>query len=139
MGLGIPCSRAGSTVLIAMTPQSDQTAQVALRAFWRIAERWRLTVHEGAILLGLGNSDADSTRAGDVTSTTPETLVRVGHVLAIFKALHCMLPEPSADDWVRGGNTGEPFGGSAPLERMLRGGIDDLTAVRDYLESHLYR
>ena len=121
------------------TLESGDVVAVAIKSFWRIAERWQLSSHEAAILLGLDDTSADLTRVGDLTPVTPETLVRISHVLAIFKALHCLLPEPQADDWLRAANTGEPFGGAPALDRLLRGGMDDLVATRSYLDANLYR
>ena len=121
------------------TQASDHVTSVALKAFWRIAERWRLSSHEAAVLLGLDDASAGRTRNEDLSPVTPETLVRISHVLAIFKFLHCLLPEVQADRWLRATNTGEPFGGAPALDRLLQGGIDDLAATRDYLHGYLYR
>lgn len=118
---------------------SDPLASIALKAFWRIAERWSLSPHEAAVLLALDDARAARTRSGDLTPVTRDTLVRISHVLAIFSALHSLLPEPQADAWVRAINTAEPFEGAPALDRLLRGRVEDLVCAREYVESHLYR
>jgi hypothetical protein len=43
--------------------------------------------------------------------------------------------EASATRWFTSPNRDLPFGGHSPLERALRGSIDDLYAVRRYIDA----
>lgn len=111
----------------------------AFRTFWRIAERWALSHHEAAVLLGMDDAQAAQTRAGNLAAVTSDTIVRISHLLAVYKALHALLPGSQANGWVRRPNTAEPFAGAPALERMLSGNVEDLVATRRYLEGQLYR
>ena len=63
-----------------------------------------------------------------------DELDRISYMLGIYRALHELFPEPKqADGWVRRPNGF--FGGFSALQRMLVGGMGDLHAVREYLES----
>lgn len=114
-------------------------APAGVRTFWRIAERWGLSVQEAAVLLGMDETQAARVRAGDLAAATTDTLVRIGHLLGIYKALHMLLPADQADGWVRRPNIGEPFAGAPALDTMLRGRLDDLVVVRGYLDGELHR
>lgn len=108
-----------------------------LRAFFRIAELWRLSAEEQRILLG---SPARSTffkwKRGDAAALPRDVLERISYVLGIFKALEILLPRAeSADGWIRRPNDAPPFGGRSALDRMLSGNVGDLYAVRQYLDA----
>jgi len=52
-----------------------------------------------------------------------------------YKALKLLFADDaSAVRWLRPRTRTSPFGGGRPLDRMLRGSIDDLYAVRRYLD-----
>ena len=112
-------------------------AQAGLRAFFRIASLWDLSVDEQITLLG---SPARSTyfkwkREG--AETLPrDVLERISYLLGIYKDLQLLLPEEAAaDGWVRRANDALPFGGASALERMLSGNVADLYEVRRYLDA----
>lgn len=112
-------------------------AQAGLRAFFRIAALWDLSVEEQITLLG---SPARSTyfkwkREG--AETLPrDVLERISYLLGIYKDLQLLLPdEAAADGWVRRANDAQPFGGASALERMLSGNVADLYEVRRYLDA----
>ena len=109
----------------------------ALRAFFRIADAWKLSAEEARRLLG---DPPRSTyflwkRAGD-GQLSRDTLERVSYVLGIYKALQILLPQQeAADAWVRKPNTAPLFGNKPALERMLSGNVADLYVVRQYLDA----
>jgi hypothetical protein len=112
-------------------------APAALRAFFRIAETWKLSNREARTLLG---DPPESTfykwKAGDVGSLSRDVLERVSYVLGIYKDLHILLPDAdAADAWVRRPNMAAPFGGAPALSRMLSGNVADLYCVREYLDA----
>ena len=128
MGVAEPVSR----------PVSDEEmARAGLRAFFRIAELWHLTVDEQIRLLG---SPARSTyfkwKKQGASALPRDVLERISYILGIYKALQVLLPdERAADAWVRRPNTAPLFGGRSALERMLSGNVADLYEVRRYLDA----
>lgn len=118
----------------AATRKDPSTA--ALRAFFRIADAWRLDATQQRVLLG---SPAPSTfykwkkeRAGTLSR---DVLERISYILGIYKALQILFSnQHSADEWIRRPNTAGPFGGRSALDRMLSGNVSDLFVVRQYLD-----
>ncbi|HEX7117760.1 MAG TPA: MbcA/ParS/Xre antitoxin family protein [Longimicrobiales bacterium] len=115
----------------------ERMARAGLRAFFRIAELWGLSVDEQLKLLG---SPARSTyfkwKRDGASSLPRDVLERISYVLGIYKALQVLLPdERAADAWVRKPNTAPVFGGRSALDRMLSGNVADLYEVRRYLDA----
>lgn len=128
MGVAEPVSRPVS---------GEEMARAGLRAFFRIAELWHLTVDEQIRLLG---SPARSTyfkwKKQGASALPRDVLERISYILGIYKALQVLLPdERAADAWVRRPNTAPLFGGRSALERMLSGNVADLYEVRRYLDA----
>ena len=109
----------------------------ALRAFFRIAGLWNLSVREQMTLLGLtARSTFFKWKKDPNTALPKDTLERISYLLGIYEALQILLPdEQAADDWVRCPNTASPFGGGSALDRMLSGQVSDLYVVRQYLDA----
>jgi hypothetical protein len=108
-----------------------------LRTFFNIAAAWRLSNAEQQILLG---SPAASTfynwKRGRHGTLSFDELERISLVLGIYKALHTLFPDDAvADGWLRQPNTNPLFSGRSALDRMLDGSIDDLYAVRRFLDA----
>lgn len=109
----------------------------ALRAFFKLAERWKLRVADQRKLLG---DPPESTfykwkRERD-GALSRDTLERISYLLGIFKALAILFPQPDrADAWLRRSNDAPTFGGQSALERMLSGNVADLYVVRQYLDA----
>ena len=109
----------------------------ALRAFFRIADLWGLSVEAQMTLLGVTTrSTFFSWKKDSEGVLSKDTLERISYVLGIYKALQILLPdEKAADEWVRRPNSAQPFGGRSALERMLSGQVADLFVVRQYLDA----
>lgn len=109
----------------------------ALRAFFRIAEDWKLSPDEQMTLLGVGaKSTFYNWRKEPNVALPRDTMERISYLLGIYKALQILLPKAqSADEWVKQPNTAAPFGGKPALERMLSGNVADLYVVRQYLDA----
>ena len=109
----------------------------ALRLFFRAAELWGLNVDQRRAILGdVSRQTEHNWRNGAPGVLTRDQLERVSLVLGVLKGLRLVF----ADDthglrWLRAENHDLPFGGRSPLDRMLAGGIDDLYAVRRYLDA----
>ena len=109
----------------------------ALRAFFRLAERWKLRVAEQRKLLG---DPPESTfykwKREQDGALGRDTLERISYVLGIFKALAILFPQPErADAWLRKSSSAPTFGGQSALQRMLSGNVADLFVVRQYLDA----
>jgi hypothetical protein len=109
----------------------------ALRAFFRIAELWHLSVTEQMTLLGLTARSTFFKWKKDAEVELPkDTLERISYVLGIYKALQILLPDTrAADAWVRQPNEAPLFGGRSALDLMLSGHVADLFMVRRYLDA----
>lgn len=109
---------------------------VALKAFFKIAELWALSVDEQMILLGLTTRSTFFNWQKDPEVSVPkDTLERISYILGIYKALQILLPnDQAADGWIRRANTNPLFGGKSALDRMLSGQVADLYTVRQYLD-----
>jgi antitoxin Xre/MbcA/ParS-like protein len=108
---------------------------VALRAFFRLAELWGLSVEQARLLLGRpSRATLYNWKAGRVRGVPYDTLQRVSYLLGIYKALQILYRDPQlADAWV--GRPNAAFGGQSALERMLAGDVSDLAAVRAHLDA----
>ena len=109
----------------------------ALRAFFKLAERWDLRIVEQRKLLG---DPPESTfykwKREQDGALSRDTLERISYLLGIFKALAILFPDaPRADEWLRKPNEAPTFGGKSALERMLSGNVADLFVVRQYLDA----
>jgi len=124
------------------TRQVPQAAKIpsgaALRAFFNMADLWKLSAAQQMTLLGITaqstffkwKSDADNARL------SRDTLERISYLLGIYRALQILLPEPAAADaWLKKPNDAPLFGGRSALERMLSGNVADLYVVRQYLDA----
>ena len=106
------------------------------RTFLAVSERWGLSVPQQLVLLG----DVPATtyhhwKSKGVGSLSYDTLERVSLVLGIWKGLRLLFTDDAvALRWLRAPNTDLPFGELSPLDAMLRGSIDDLYAVRRYVD-----
>ncbi len=114
-----------------------ELAAAGLRAFFRIAEAWRLGVEEQITLLGSpGRSTYFKWKREGATALPRDVLERISYILGIYKALQILIPDPvAADAWIRRPNRATPFGGRSALERMLSGNVSDLYLVRQYLDA----
>lgn len=109
----------------------------ALRAFFALAERWKLRGAEQRTLLG---DPPESTyfKWKKLQDGAPgrDVIERISYLLGIWKGLQILFPEPGqADAWVRKPNTAPLFGGGSALDRMLSGNVADLYVVRQYLDA----
>jgi hypothetical protein len=120
-------------------PKLDRRKQspVALRAFFRIADLWKLTVDEQMKLLGLTTRSTFFNWQKDPDVSVPrDTLERISYILGIYSALQILLPnDKAADGWIKRPNANPVFGGKSALDRMLSGQVADLYVVRQYLDA----
>ncbi len=114
--------------------QNKQLAPLGLRAFFKQADIWDLTVEEQMILLGRpSRSTFYNWRAGKISGVPHDTLSRLSHLMAIQHNLHAIFDDPDqAQAWIKKPNA--QLSGQSALERLLAGEMMDLYFVRVYLD-----
>lgn len=120
-----------------VTSAKNNKSAIALKAFFGITHKWKLTPEQERILLGL-NSTATFYRwkKNNDVSLTRDTLERISYVLGIYKDLRILLPnEDSANQWIHKANAAPLFGGKSALDKLMMGRVIDLADVRRYLDA----
>lgn len=113
----------------------EQLTPSAVRAVDRLAAQWGLTVAEVTQLLGgISESSWFSWQRSAPAALTTDQLTRVSLLLGIYTALAALHEGSLATEWVRRPNTNAMFGGRAPLDAMLAGGIPVMIEVRALLD-----
>ena len=126
---------AAQAVLRQVARDDAERDAVAIKAFFRLADLWRLAPAEARVLLGRpSRATLYNWKAGKVRSLPFDTMRRISYLLGIFKALQILYADPAmADAWLKRPNAA--FGGQSALERMLAGDLTDLAAVRAQLDA----
>jgi len=125
--------------LLLLPSPSNALAEVALKGFFQVADRWGLNAREQMALLGQPpRSTYFAWKEGTRAVLGRDTLDRISCILGIFKALRLVLPDAAqALLWLRKPNSSLLFEGAAPLEAMTRGQAQDLADVRRLLEARM--
>ncbi|MGH6991596.1 MAG: MbcA/ParS/Xre antitoxin family protein [Stellaceae bacterium] len=107
-----------------------------LRTFFNIAAEWGLSGERQRVLLGgIAPSTYHKWKSGAIGTLSYDQLERISLVLGIYKALRMLFADDASGvRWLKAANTERLFAGGSPLDRMLRGSIDDLYAARRYLD-----
>lgn len=118
-------------------PQQRALGAAGLRTFLAIADEWQLPVSTRRILLGdIPESTYHKWKQGDVGTPSRDQLERLSLILGIYKALRLLFTDDATPlRWLKAANTDPDFAGRSPLDRMRQGSVDDLYAVRRYLDS----
>lgn len=122
-------------VEVALRHSPDRNRErIALSAFLRLAELWKLKTEQQMILLG---SPARSTffkwkkEGGAVPS---DTIERISHLISIHKCLTIVFNDPArADAWIH--RPHKFWIDQSALDRMLSGKMADMIDVRRYLDA----
>jgi len=116
--------------------ERERLSPSALRAFFNIAERWKIRDEDARALLGgISNGPYYAWRKEPKRTLSTDTLLRISFLVGIFKALNILHGEALADEWVRLPNDNRIFAGRAPLEYMKAGGIPAMQSVRRLLDA----
>src|SRR5688572_4677092 len=108
----------------------ERLSQSAVDGFFAIMDRWSVPVERaGDLLGGMPRSSVYKLKTAGGT-LGQDQLTRISYIVGIYKALHILLPEALADQWIRRSNDDALFGGQTPLDYMVRGGIPGLHQVR---------
>jgi hypothetical protein len=125
-------------------PVAKPPASAAIKAFRQLAMLWGLGMSGQLTLLGLRETQKatyyrwlrEAEAGSRALQLDRDQMARVGHLLAIFEAVGHLFQVPEqADAWVHRPNAHPVFQGRSPLERLLRGGMEDFIAVRAYAEA----
>ena len=108
---------------------------VAIKAFLSLAGAWGLSNAEAAALIGVSASSFDRLKRGAQPTLSQDQLTRVSALVGVFKGLHLLFSDSTADDWVRRPNTGPLFDRKTPVEAMIAGGIPQMLDVRRYVDA----
>ncbi len=113
-----------------------ESADAALRTFWRLAEAWKLTVAEQLTLLGMTCERLYHWRQGQIVPLGAEVQQQMSYLFGIYAALQRLLPVPErADEWMRKPSTAPFLAGASAMDRMMGGHVTDLCVVRQYLDA----
>jgi hypothetical protein len=115
----------------------ERLSRPAVRLFLRLADLWKLTVDQRRVLLGdISRPTYHNWQGGKVGALSRDQLERISLLLGIHKGLRLLFAdEGGAMRWFTAANRDLPFAGGSPLDRVLRGSIDDLYAVRRYIDA----
>lgn len=109
----------------------------ALRAFFRIADAWKLDSDQERRLLGSPSHTTFFRWKHDQSGVLGrDVFERISYLLSIYKSLHILFANNAqADAWIRRPNQAALFGGASALDRILGGQVGDLFVVRQYLDA----
>jgi Antitoxin Xre/MbcA/ParS C-terminal toxin-binding domain len=114
----------------------ERLSPSALKAFFNIMRRWEIRDEDARVLLGgVTNGPYYEMKRDPDRLLDTDRLTRVSLLIGIFKGLHVLHSEPLADRWVQLPNTNRIFGGSSPLEYMIRGGLPAIETVRRLVDA----
>jgi uncharacterized protein (DUF2384 family) len=109
---------------------------IALKAFFKIADKWSLTPPEQMQLLG----DIPSStfykykETPEGASIGTDMMDRLSYILGIYKDLQILFSnENSVNQWVKKPNSALPFNGRTALDVMCKEHVVGLYTVRQYL------
>jgi hypothetical protein len=110
-------------------------SQVAVKAFLNLALAWGLSNAEAAALIGVSQSSLDRMKAGARPTLSQDQLTRVSALVGVFKGLHLLFADETADIWTRRPNSGPLFEGKTPIAAMIDGGIPTMLDVRRTIDA----
>jgi hypothetical protein len=114
----------------------DRLSAPALKAFFKIAARWKVRDEDARALLGgVSNGPFYEMKRNPGRVLDADRLTRISYLIGTYKALHILHARRLADDWVSLPNTHPIFGGRTPLDYMIRGGLPALQTVRRLLDA----
>ena len=109
--------------------------EVALKAFLSLVKVWDLSNAEAAALLGVSASTLDRIKRGYRPALSQDQLTRVSALVGVYKGLHLLFADATADEWARRPNRGPLFDGLTPIQAMIEGGIPRMLEVRRYVDA----
>jgi hypothetical protein len=117
--------------------ESDRArlSKVAAKAFLALGKAWELSNAEASALLGVSASTLDRMKRGSRPTLSQDQLTRVSALVGIYKGLHLLFVDETADEWARRPNSGPLFDRETPIKAMIEGGIPRMLDVRRYIDA----
>jgi antitoxin Xre/MbcA/ParS-like protein len=117
--------------------ESDRVrlSEVALKAFLALMKAWGLANAEASTLLGVSASTLDRIKRGYRPTLSQDQLTRVSALVGVYKGLHLLFADETADGWARRPNRGPLFDRETPIAAMIEGGIPRMLEVRRYVDA----
>jgi hypothetical protein len=114
----------------------DRLSAPALKAFFKIAARWKVRDEDARALLGgVSNGPFYEMKRNPERVLETDRLMRISYLIGMFKALNILHSERVADEWVHLPNQNPIFAGDTPLAYMIRGGLPAMQTVRRLLDA----
>jgi uncharacterized protein (DUF2384 family) len=114
----------------------ERLSRSALKAFFRIVDRWKLPDETARDLFGgVSNGTFYKMKRESTRVLGADELLRISYLVGIFKALHVLYSETLADQWMSRPNTNPIFAGRTPIAYVRAGGIPAMQAVRRLLDA----
>jgi hypothetical protein len=110
-------------------------SKVALKAFLALGKAWELSNAEASALLGVSPSTLDRMKRGYRPTLSQDQLTRVSALMGIYKGLHLLFVDETADEWARRPNSGPLFDRETPIQALIQGGIPRMLDVRRYIDA----
>jgi hypothetical protein len=117
--------------------ESDRArlSETAVKAFIALGKAWELSNGEASALLGVSPSTLDRMKRGYRPTLSQDQLTRVSALVGIYKGLHLLFVDETADEWARRPNSGPLFDRETPIKAMIEGGIPRMLDVRRYIDA----
>lgn len=113
-----------------------EVSAVAVKAFSRIADAWKLKNDEAADMIGVSARTWSRIKSGAWSGVLKtDQLMRISALTGLYKALHLYFSDALADEWISLSNTGPLFGGRAPKQVMVDGGLPAIMETRNYVDA----
>jgi hypothetical protein len=117
--------------------EASGESAAAFRTFLSVVERLGLPVKDRLALLGIAKSTytlwLKRLEEGDLRDLDGDKVDRMAYVLGIYELAGRVFPDGLA--WLTRANRAPAFGGFRPLDRMLKGRIEDLLDTLGYLKT----
>jgi hypothetical protein len=110
-------------------------SDVARKAFLALMKTWDLSNAEASALLGVSASTLDRMKRGSRPALSQDQLTRVSALVGVYKGLHLLFADETADEWARRPNSGPLFERDTPIGAMIEGGIPRMLEVRRYVDA----
>lgn len=119
-----------------MTFEQDEINAVALKAYARIVQAWKLSHQDAAAVAGMSESFWQQAKASDFSGDlTHDQLMRLSAIVGIYAALERYFSDPLAKTWFIRTNTGPLFHGARPVDVAIAGGLPHILTIRNYVDA----